>query len=50
VYSIESGLLLRRVTVPHRGAVVSAALHNGALYAVERPLTGRVRIARYAQQ
>jgi hypothetical protein len=47
VYSIETGTLSKRVSVPHKGAIVSAVVRDGVLYAVERPLAGPSRIAKY---
>jgi hypothetical protein len=47
IYSLETGAFERRVTVSHKGAVVSGAVHEGALYVIEQPLGGKPRIVRY---
>ena len=49
VYAMTDGSLARRVTVPHKGAVVDAAVKDGVLYAVERTLAGASRVAKYTQ-
>jgi hypothetical protein len=50
IYSLGSGAFVKRVTVPHKGAVSSAAVHSGALFVVERSLDGNARVAKYAGQ
>jgi len=50
IYSLKSGAFEKRVTVPHKGAVSSAAVHAGALYVVEQSLDGSARVAKYAEQ
>ena len=49
VHSMSDGALVRRVTVPHKGAVVDAAVKDGVLYAVEKSLAGARRVAKYSQ-
>lgn len=50
IYSLKTGAFEKRVTVPHKGAVLSAAVHSGALYVVERGLTTDPLVAKYAEQ
>jgi hypothetical protein len=50
VYSLKTGAFEKRLTVPHKGAVSSAAVHSGALYVVEQSLDGNARVAKYAEQ
>lgn len=49
VYSTADGSFERRVTVPHKGAVIDAAVKDGILYTVEQPLGGNGRVAKYSQ-
>jgi hypothetical protein len=49
VYSMTDGTLTQRVTVPHKGAVVDAAVKDGVLYTVEKALAGAGRVAKYTQ-
>ena len=50
VYSLSTGAFEKRLTVPHKGAVISAAVKAGALYVVEQSLDGSARVAKYAEQ
>jgi hypothetical protein len=50
IYSLTGGGFVRRVTVPHKGAVISAAVQGEALYVVERSLDGDARVAKYAEK
>jgi hypothetical protein len=49
VYSAVDGTFERRVTVPHKGAVIDSAVKDGVLYAVEQPLGRTGRVAKYTQ-
>lgn len=48
IHSLADGALERRVTVPHKGAVVDAVARDGALYVIERALGGKPRVVKYA--
>jgi hypothetical protein len=50
VYSLKTGAFEKRLAVPHKGAVISAAVQAGALYVVEQLLDGSARVAKYAEQ
>lgn len=49
VYSLRTGTFSRRVTIPHKGAVISAAVSDNALYAIEQPLDGASRVVKYVE-
>jgi hypothetical protein len=50
VCRLEDGRQVRRIVVPHRAAVLDAAVQNGALYTIERSIDGIPSIAKYSSR